>query len=287
MIELLSTLGSILLCIAIYPGVASVVSKYVNSYAGVMISSLLISVIFIKLVFGFLIDNLISRIPAEYHSHKLNKYFGLIPGAINGFIYALIITACLLLLPVGQNIQKTAQHSLLAQQLSNHLYQLQVSMAPVLDDLKKGMITVTPGSGKFIKLDFQVDDAKIRSDLEADMLALINKERLSHNLNPLRADPELRGVARKHSADMFKRGYFSHFTPEQKDPFDRIKAAKVQFLAAGENLALAQTLALAHKGLMDSPGHRANILHRSFGRVGIGILDGGIYGLMITQNFRN
>ncbi len=39
--------------------------------------------------------------------------------------------------------------------------------------------------------------------------------------------------------------------------------------------------------LMNSPGHRANILYPEFGRVGIGIMDGGIRGLMVTQNFRN
>jgi uncharacterized protein YkwD len=38
---------------------------------------------------------------------------------------------------------------------------------------------------------------------------------------------------------------------------------------------------------MNSPGHRANILNPSFGRVGIGILDGGFYGLMISQEFRD
>jgi uncharacterized protein YkwD len=38
---------------------------------------------------------------------------------------------------------------------------------------------------------------------------------------------------------------------------------------------------------MNSPGHRANILERSYGRVGIGILDGGMHGLMISQEFRN
>jgi uncharacterized protein YkwD len=38
---------------------------------------------------------------------------------------------------------------------------------------------------------------------------------------------------------------------------------------------------------MNSPGHRANILQPRFGRVGIGILDGGRRGLMVTQNFRN
>ena len=78
-----------------------------------------------------------------------------------------------------------------------------------------------------------------------------------------------------------------HITPEGKAPSDRIRAAKVPFITAGENLALAQTLGIAHNGLMNSPGHRANILHPAFRRVGIGILDGGPYGIMVTQNFRN
>jgi uncharacterized protein YkwD len=38
---------------------------------------------------------------------------------------------------------------------------------------------------------------------------------------------------------------------------------------------------------MKSPGHRENIMHKDFGRVGIGIMDGGIRGLMVTQNFRD
>jgi uncharacterized protein YkwD len=86
---------------------------------------------------------------------------------------------------------------------------------------------------------------------------------------------------------MFARSYFAHETPESRDPFDRMREAKVSFLTAGENLALAPTVQVAHAGLMNSPGHRANILRPQFGRVGIGIMDGGIRGLMVTQNFRN
>jgi uncharacterized protein YkwD len=106
-------------------------------------------------------------------------------------------------------------------------------------------------------------------------------------LKPLKPDPELAEVARAHSRDMLARGYFSHVTPDGKDPFDRMRQANVRFLAAGENLALARTLAGAHQGLMNSPGHRANMLRPQFGRLGVGVLDGGRYGLMITQNFRN
>ena len=100
-------------------------------------------------------------------------------------------------------------------------------------------------------------------------------------------DTALTRVARMHAADKFRRGYFSHYTPEGKTPFDRIRAARIRFLSAGENLTLAPTLGVAHTGLMNSPGHRANILQKSFGRVGIGILEGDPHRLMITQNFRN
>ena len=118
------------------------------------------------------------------------------------------------------------------------------------------------------------------------MLELVNKERDSGS-QTARADPELTEVARRHSADMFARGYFAHDTPEGRDPFDRMRTANVRFVTAGENLALAPTVPVAHRGLMNSPGHRANILHAQFGRVGIGIMDGGIRGLMISQSFGN
>ena len=119
------------------------------------------------------------------------------------------------------------------------------------------------------------------------MLELINAERSAAGLRPLAADPELTQVAEAHSTDMFARGYFAHVTPEGRDPFERMREAQVRFSTAGENLALAPTLQIAHTGLMNSPGHRANILQPEFGRVGIGIMDGGIHGLMVTQDFRN
>jgi uncharacterized protein YkwD len=86
---------------------------------------------------------------------------------------------------------------------------------------------------------------------------------------------------------MFARGYFAHVSPEGLSPFVRLTRAGVKYLTAGENLALAPTLRIAHTGLMNSPGHRANILQPSFGRLGIGITDGGRRGLMVSQEFRN
>ena len=115
----------------------------------------------------------------------------------------------------------------------------------------------------------------------------MNRERQAQGLPTLAPDPELTEVARRHSADMFARGYFAHDTPEGVSPFDRMRESGVRFITAGENLALAPTIEVAHTGLMNSPGHRANILRPEFGRVGIGVMDGGMRGLMVSQEFRN
>jgi uncharacterized protein YkwD len=146
---------------------------------------------------------------------------------------------------------------------------------------------VEPESEESVDLNFTVSNSTPRPDLEAQMLVLVNQERTSRGLKLLVADPQLVPVARLHSQDMFRRGYFSHYTPEGKDPFERMKVYGIQYMAAGENLALGQTLRICHEGLMKSPGHRANILNPAYGRLGIGIMDGGAYGIMISQEFRN
>jgi uncharacterized protein YkwD len=84
---------------------------------------------------------------------------------------------------------------------------------------------------------------------------------------------------------MFKLKYFSHESPNAGSAFDRLKAAGIGYSRAGENLAYAQSVAVAHRALMDSPGHRENILHPEFTRIGIGVINAGAYGRMVTQLF--
>jgi len=72
---------------------------------------------------------------------------------------------------------------------------------------------------------------------------------------------------------------------KDKNQIDRLEKAGVSYSIAGENLALAPTVQTAHTGLMNSEGHRANILEPQFKRVGIGVIDNGIYGKMFVQIF--
>ena len=226
----------------------------------------------------------------EAHHNIANRALGIIPGFINGLINATIVAALLLALPLFDRLSDTTRDSQLANRFVRPAEWLEAKLSPVFDEaIKKTMnkMTVEPGSAESVKLPYTVTKIKVREDLEAEMLVMVNEERSKEGLSPLKADPEMTDVARAHSKDMFARGFFAHVNPDKKNPFDRMRASRVKFLTAGENLALAQTLRIAHNGLMNSPGHRANILHKDFGRLGIGVIDGGMYGLMISQEFRN
>lgn len=287
--DLIAWGGSLLLCVLIYPFVSTLISENVSG-GWVLPLAFVITFIIVRVFLSFMMNGLLARIPLQYKFSPVNKYMGFLPGMINGLIYVLLVTIMLVLFPFGEGIKRSAQQSWIAERASIPAEQMQTTLGPIFDKIAKGSagsLMIKPGAEKFINLDFKVEKPERRTDLEAEMLILINQERKKEGLTPLKADPEIAQVARAHSIDMFVRGYFSHFTPEKKSPFDRIRAAKVSFITAGENLALAPTLAIAHTGLMESPGHRANILHKSFGRVGIGIVEGGSHGLMITQNFRN
>jgi len=123
--------------------------------------------------------------------------------------------------------------------------------------------------------------------LENQLLLLVNAERQKRGVKLLTADTQLQNAAYCHAADMFSRGYFSHNTPEGTDPFERMKKLAIKYTNAGENLAHSYNLDSAHNGLMNSPGHRDNILNSHFGKIGISVLSSDTRGLMVVQEFSN
>jgi len=246
--------------------------------------------LFVGVMVHLIANALLRRLSPEVHERPSNQALGLLPGVANGLITAAIVSALLLALPLSESISERARDRVLVNRLAGYAQSLEARLRPVFGEAiarSLNLLTVEPDSNERVTLPFTVSSSRARPDLEKQMLDLVNQERVANGLQPLAPDPELTEVARRHSMDMFVRGYFAHDTPEGLTPFDRMKEAKVQFLIAGENLALAPTLSIAHRGLMNSPGHRANILRPQFGRVGIGIMDGGMRGLMVSQEFRN
>ncbi|PHJ38896.1 serine protease [Desulforamulus profundi] len=120
---------------------------------------------------------------------------------------------------------------------------------------------------------------------EQAMLNLINKERAAKGLKPLSMDSKLTQIARAKAKDMIDNNYFSHQSPTYGSPFDMMKNNGITYRYAGENLAGAPDVNTAHTNLMNSSGHRANILSDKYTKVGIGVVSGGPYGKMYVQEF--
>lgn len=290
-LELLGWFGSVCFGFAFYPFATEFLEKYVPSLGlWTLPVSFILTTIIARLILSLIINAILSTTTARMHRSSINHAAGMLPGFINGLIFSILFAALIFAFPLSNNISETARNSKIASRFATQVEWINNKISPVFDKaISRNMnkLTVEPGSNEIVTLPFKTDQFKERPDLEAKMLVLINDERKKVGLQPLKADTALRPVALAHSADMFQRGYFAHLTPEGKDPFDRMREAHVRFYLAGENLALAQTLEIAHEGLMNSKGHRENILRTGFGRVGIGILDGGKYGVMISQEFRN
>lgn len=292
LLDLVRWVGGWVLAIFLYRPLSNVIGSAAGGD-----ETLRIPVIFLILVvlFGILIQfvgwRVVRRIPAAYHMRWPNRLLGIIPGLFNGLILAAILAGLLFAIPLNDAFAEQVQDSRVAGELAVVTDTIENTLTPIFEPAIRQTLTqihtIEPGSNELVELPFKVTNAKPAPQLEEHMLELVNEERTSRDLKPLAMDEELRNVARAHSEDMFVRGYFSHYTPEGEDPFQRMRDAGVTFRTAGENLALAPTLQLAHTGLMNSPGHRANILHTQFGRVGIGILDGGRRGIMVSQEFRN
>lgn len=107
---------------------------------------------------------------------------------------------------------------------------------------------------------------------ENEVIRLVNIERSKSGLQLLKTNWQLCRVARYKSADMANKGYFAHNSPTYGTPFQMMESFGLRFSAAGENIAYGQrTPAQVMADWMNSPGHRNNILSRSFTEIGVGL----------------
>lgn len=149
----------------------------------------------------------------------------------------------------------------------------------------KQKATTTTAASKTTTTTTKPASATSTTAKEQQMVNLVNQERTSRGIAALTVDAQLVKVARMKSQDMINNNYFGHQSPKYGSPFDLMKSQGITYRYAGENLAGADTVQRAHTNLMNSAGHRANILNPNFTKIGVGVVQGGPYGLMISQEF--
>lgn len=129
-------------------------------------------------------------------------------------------------------------------------------------------------------------DAEL-AHLEAQLADEVNAFRAEHRLLHLERRADLDAVARAHSADMARRRFFSHVTPEGRNPVDRIHAARIEgFSLAGENVGMTSKPNPNQEilgGWVASKVHRDNLMARPFNATGLGIARGPGGALYYTQ----
>jgi uncharacterized protein YkwD len=244
--------------------------------------------ILVQFLLNLIIYFVYPKIPELIRKSKVNRFMGALPGFLWGLIFIAIFLSLFVALPIENRYKTDVLNSKTGSTIISQTSGMEKSVAGIFggainDTLT--FLTVKPNSGESVDLGFKTTDVRVDKAAEEEMLRLVNAEREKQGLKALVMDDKLREVARAHSKDMFAKGYFAHVNKEGKDPFERMKDAGIKFNVAGENLALAPNVNLAHEGLMNSPGHRANILTAEFGKVGIGCIDGGKYGKMFSQEF--
>ena len=113
---------------------------------------------------------------------------------------------------------------------------------------------------------------------ESEVVRLVNIERAKKGLGALAQDWQLSRVARYKSQDMRDNKYFSHTSPTYGSPFEMMKSFGISYKSAGENIARGQkTPKSVVDAWMNSSGHRANILNKSFTHIGVGYVENGNY----------
>jgi uncharacterized protein YkwD len=132
--------------------------------------------------------------------------------------------------------------------------------------------------------DFETEQDGIfnESDQVSYTLALVNDERRKYGFDPVILKNDLSSLARLHANDMIDRNYFAHVSLDGLTPNDRRLREGIT-TPVGENLAKDLSTLRAHRSLMRSAAHRANILNPSWNTVGISVLLDESYYYVVQQ----
>ena len=145
------------------------------------------------------------------------------------------------------------------------------------------MVSTFPLVAEFFD-DFESEQDGIfnESDQVAYTLALVNDERRKYGFGPVILKNDLSSLARLHANDMIDNNYFAHVSLDGLTPNDRRLREGVE-TPVGENLAKDLSTLRAHRSLMRSAAHRANILNPSWDTVGISVLQDDSYFYVVQQ----
>ncbi len=296
--DFISFFGSLILSLRFYKYVAVFLksSFSLNMSVSNAIGFLFAAIIF-EFTLGLVLGYLVYKLPKKLKNHKINKqsFAGFVNkflGVILGIGEGLVIVSFLLTLIVALPLKLQIKVAVVESKIGSFLVEKTFFIEKAANEVFGGVIndsltyfTVNPDSNDTISLDVKILSLTVDEKAELEMFKKINIERQKLAIPELVLEYTITEVARNYAKDMWERKYFSHYSPEGANIVDRLGEANIKYSFAGENLALAPTIQTAHTGLMNSKGHRENILNTRFKKIGIGVIDNGVYGKMFVEVF--
>jgi len=235
----------------------------------------------------------LTKIPIPLQNHRLNRIGAFIPAFIQACLFFLLIVVTIFSLPVRPQVKEQIMASKTGPIFISFSHLLENKIKSVFGEAVNetiNFLTIKEGNGEGISLGFKAPPVMQTVDSESEqiMLDLVNQERVKDGERPLTLSIPLQQVGREYGRQMLSYGFFSHESQiDGTSPSQRVERAGIDYTVTGENLAYAPDVYVAHQGLMNSPGHRKNILSPEYSKVGIGVIDAGIYGRIFVQEFTN
>jgi len=119
----------------------------------------------------------------------------------------------------------------------------------------------------------QAARCQISPQAAAQMRDMVNQQRAAKGLPKLSTDERLTQAAQAHACDMARKGYFSHRGANGSTTMSRVKKLGYRACLSAENISYGwPDTGRAMQDLMQSSGHRANILRKQARAIGIGVV---------------
>ena len=250
------------------------------------------------ILIGFIVAGMVARaigeitraiVPANTFAGTMNSLIGAVIGGLKAsMLIGFVLQIGTPMLPQDSNLYHQIDRSRLSASVISLSQRVQPIIRNSIEPIFSGEARVEPTAeydgGERLPVPEPIP-LFASPEAEERMLELVNEERRQAGLPALVMSPLAREVAQQHSNEMFRFGYLSHTNKEGKSPAERLREAGISFTSASENVAFAPSVESAFNAFLDNTNQRRNILSDQFRRIGIGVYDGGIWGIMVTQDF--
>ena len=294
LLDLIGVVFSLFMAYKLYPKLAAVLLQDGSLPVGIAnASSFFIGWLMFEMLVFFVTYGFLVKVLSGIRSHPYDRLFRFIPATLHAIVMYVFFLSLVFSLPVRGEIKAAILNSKSGPMFISYSQKFEQTSREVFGKAileSVNFLSVKQGATESRNIRVDVNETQLIYDTESEsiMFRLINEERGKSTRRLVTYDPNLRNVARRYAKEMFRYSFFSHISlVDGSSVSERVTRDGIVFVNIGENLAYAPDVYLAHQGLMNSEGHKANILSEDFGRVGVGVVDAGIWGKMFVQVYTN